>query len=304
VFDRRTKPKARTSWRLLILDGHGSHVTMDFIDYCHQNKILLLVYPPHSTHTLQPLDVVMFKPLSSAYSTQISAFMQRNQGLSSMSKRDFLQLFLSAWETAFKEETILKAFEATGISPVNPQVILQRFTYRQVLSSSSDTESSELSASNWRKTESLLRDVVTDRRDPRAQKLSRAYHSISVQKTLLEHEARGLREALIHERLRRKRGKVPPLEADEDYHGGAVFWSPRKVKEARDRQRQQELEEQDQQRQKAERAHMREQNKQLKRQLLETRRRERAEARLLREQEKAQRAAERASRQAARRSAK
>jgi hypothetical protein len=145
-------------------------------------------------------------------------------------------------------------------------VILERFTYRRVLSgSSSDSESSELSASNWRKTESLLRQVVRDRRDPRAQKLSRAFHSISVQKTLLEYEARGLREAILNERLRRKRGKALPLETAEDYHGGAVFWSPRKVKEARDRLRQQELKEQEQQYQKAERARIREEQRQLKR---------------------------------------
>jgi hypothetical protein len=67
VFDRFTKEKARRKYRLLILDGHGSHVTMDFINYCDQNKILLAIFPPHSTHTLQPLDVVMFKPLSTAY---------------------------------------------------------------------------------------------------------------------------------------------------------------------------------------------------------------------------------------------
>jgi hypothetical protein len=35
VFDRYTKASARRSYRLLILDGHGSHLTMDFIDYCY-----------------------------------------------------------------------------------------------------------------------------------------------------------------------------------------------------------------------------------------------------------------------------
>lgn len=96
VFDRSTKAKARSSYRLLILDGHGSHLTMDFIEYCNQNKILLAIYPPHSTHTLQPLDVVMFKPLSTAYSNQVAAFMERCQGLTSMSKRDFYPLFIAA----------------------------------------------------------------------------------------------------------------------------------------------------------------------------------------------------------------
>jgi hypothetical protein len=127
VFDRSTKEKAGRSYRLLILDGHGSHLTMDFIEYCNQNRILLAVYPPHSTHTLQPLDVVMFKPFSSAYSNQVAAFMERCQGLTSMSKRDFYPMFMAAWEASFKKETILKAFEATGLSPLKPEVILKRF---------------------------------------------------------------------------------------------------------------------------------------------------------------------------------
>ena len=75
MFDRETKAKARSSYRLLILDGHGSHVTMDFINYCDQNKILLVIYPPHSTHTLQPLDVVMFAPLAAAYKAELASFL-------------------------------------------------------------------------------------------------------------------------------------------------------------------------------------------------------------------------------------
>jgi hypothetical protein len=72
VFDRYTKTKACTSWRLLILDGYRSHVTRAFINYCDQNKILLAIFPPHLTHTLQPLNVVMFKPLLTAYSKALT----------------------------------------------------------------------------------------------------------------------------------------------------------------------------------------------------------------------------------------
>jgi hypothetical protein len=261
VFDRYTRPKAGRSNRLLILDGHGSHLTMDFIEYCNQNRILLATYPPHSTHTLQPLDVVMFKPLSSAYSAEVAAFMERSQGLTSINKRDFYSMFIAAWKSSFKEATILKAFEATGLSPFNPEVILKRFNQPAQPALSDDSDSSALSASNWRKTENLLRQVVADRSDPQAQKLSRAFHRISVQKSLLTHEANGLREALINERTRRKRGKALPLRAAEEYHGGAVFWSPSKVKDARDRLYQQELKEEQQRLQKAERAHNREEQR-------------------------------------------
>ena len=74
VFDRKTKHKASRSRRLLIIDGHGSHVTMDFIQYCDRNRILLCILPPHSTQTLQPLDVALFKPLSTAYVTGCAWF--------------------------------------------------------------------------------------------------------------------------------------------------------------------------------------------------------------------------------------
>jgi hypothetical protein len=87
---------------------------MDFIEYCNQNKILLAVYPPYSTQTLQLLDVVVFKPLATGYSDKVAAFMERSQGLTSISKRDLFPLFYRAGETSFKETTILKAFEATG----------------------------------------------------------------------------------------------------------------------------------------------------------------------------------------------
>jgi hypothetical protein len=52
---------------MLILNGYGSHLTSSFIAYCFENRILLIIYPPHATHTLQLLDVVMFRSLSSHY---------------------------------------------------------------------------------------------------------------------------------------------------------------------------------------------------------------------------------------------
>ena len=241
----------------------------------------------------------MFKPLATAYSNEVAAFIERSQGLTSMSKRDFFPLFHRAWHASFKETTILKAFEATGLSPFNPEVVLRRFNTSS--NTSSDSESSALSASNWRKTEGLLRQVVKDRGDKRAQKLSQAFHQLSTQKTLLEHEVKGLREALVNERKRRKRGKALLLEEPEEYHGGAVFWSPRKVKEARDRQQLKEREEEQLQQQKAEANRQREEARQAKAEAVQARRQAKVEARISREKEKADRAAKQASRAAARR---
>ncbi|KAI0999060.1 hypothetical protein K3495_g9138 [Podosphaera aphanis] len=42
--------------RLLIVDGHGSHETTEFMFMCFQNNVNLLFLPSHTSHDLQPLD--------------------------------------------------------------------------------------------------------------------------------------------------------------------------------------------------------------------------------------------------------
>jgi hypothetical protein len=48
-----------------------------------------MILPPHSSHTLQPLDVVLFKPLSQAYSNELTNHLHKAQGLILIKKEDF-----------------------------------------------------------------------------------------------------------------------------------------------------------------------------------------------------------------------
>jgi hypothetical protein len=166
VFDRYTKDKAQPSYRLLILDGHGSHVIMDSIQYCDQRKILLAIFPPHSTHMLQPLDVCMFKPLSQAYPNELSAFLERSKELSPIKKGAFFPLFWKAWVSSFKENTIINSFKATSISPIEPDVILKKFVDTDPDEQrSQEISASVLSGSDWRKIERLVEVVARDIND-------------------------------------------------------------------------------------------------------------------------------------------
>jgi hypothetical protein len=179
VFDRYTKEKARRSYRLLVLDGHGSHVTMDFINYCDQNRILLIVFPPHSTHTLQSLDVVMFKPLSSAYSNALTKHLHNAQGLLSVKKGDFFPLFWEAWTQSFKEETALTSFKAIGIWPTNAEVILKRFIKSTPEPESRESSTSVYSREDCLKIQTLINTAVEDNTSKEAQKIQRSLHHIS-----------------------------------------------------------------------------------------------------------------------------
>ena len=55
--------KIDIGYRVLILDGHGSHVIDEFLGYFIQHKIVLLILPPHTSHLTQPLNVAIFSPL-------------------------------------------------------------------------------------------------------------------------------------------------------------------------------------------------------------------------------------------------
>lgn len=61
-FDKFSAKGQTGAWRLLLLDNHGSHATKEFLGYGDDHRILLYFLPPHATHVLQPLDVVVFQP--------------------------------------------------------------------------------------------------------------------------------------------------------------------------------------------------------------------------------------------------
>jgi DDE superfamily endonuclease len=122
VFDRHTKQKARNGRdpRLLYLDGHGSHINMSFLNWCEKHNVHICVYPPHTTHRLQPLDVSIFAPLATAYSQELDTFQLRTQGLCKMSKREFYALFKREFDKAFNQLNICSGWAKTGLCRLIP----------------------------------------------------------------------------------------------------------------------------------------------------------------------------------------
>ena len=127
-FDTHTKARQVGSYRLLILDGHESHLNQGFKDYCLEQKILTLCMPPHSSHILQPLDVVCFSPLKQKYSQRVRDLARRR--VFHINKEGFLPAFRDAFFDVFTEENCRKAFEASGLVPIDAQVVLDRLEVR------------------------------------------------------------------------------------------------------------------------------------------------------------------------------
>ncbi|KJZ69566.1 hypothetical protein HIM_11044 [Hirsutella minnesotensis 3608] len=124
VFDPNTRRRTVGTHRLLILDGHGSHVTPEFDKYCTANSIVVLQMPAHSSHLLQPLDVGCFSPLKTIYGRKVQEKMLA--GIHHIDKQDFLPMYLDARRQALSPSNIRSGFMATGLFPFDPNRVLSR----------------------------------------------------------------------------------------------------------------------------------------------------------------------------------
>jgi hypothetical protein len=87
-FDKHTKAGAYGRKRLLIVDGYGLYHTKEFIQYCRDNGIIPFGLPPHSTHLLQPLNVVCFQPYKHYQALAVDYLIR--DGIADISKVEFL----------------------------------------------------------------------------------------------------------------------------------------------------------------------------------------------------------------------
>lgn len=104
---------------LLLLDNHTSHTSLYAIQRAIENDIIMLSFPPHCSHKLQPLDIGIFGPTKTTYNTLVDAWCKSNAGQTFEIYRvaDLVCQALNLHVTATKVE---HAFDACGIKPFNP----------------------------------------------------------------------------------------------------------------------------------------------------------------------------------------
>ncbi|KAF1352759.1 hypothetical protein EJ07DRAFT_63403, partial [Lizonia empirigonia] len=233
-----------------------------------------------------------FKPLANAYSKKLANFTQRSQGLVPIKKGDFFLLFWDSWRESFTKRTILRSFAATGIWPMDRERVLKRFPPKPPNKPNNKPEPT------WREADRLLHAAV-NRSSSELKKVSTLLHHLANQNELLTDENEGLREALTTKKKHNKKGKVLDLQQRQEYHGGAVFWSPRKMAEAEARDRTNKRLAEEEKLQKVEMTKLKAANALYNKKLKEERRVATAAKREEREKEKAEKAAKAAARKAA-----
>ena len=171
VFEPLTREKAAGRQRLLIADGHGSHIQGDFIAYCMENQIDLLIMPPHCSHILQPLDVGVFSAFKRYHTAETHAISRLSS--QRIPRAEWIELLSRARTKAMNRDNILGGWRGSGLWPIVPTRVLRSLRQSAVepaprprtacettnldlsLLKSSPPEAVELTKSNKRFTESL-----------------------------------------------------------------------------------------------------------------------------------------------------
>ncbi|KAJ8113338.1 hypothetical protein OPT61_g4513 [Boeremia exigua] len=164
----------------------------------------------------------------------------------------------------------------------------------------SRSSSSTYSGEDWLKIETLLRRVAKDESSKELRKVSRSLHHISIQNQLLHHEIAGLKEVLKTQKKHKNKSKALDFQEPEEYHGGAVFYSPHRVDKARQYKQVKQQEAEAEEARKVEMAELRRANKLYKERVAQERREQQAREKEERDQVKAKKAEEVAERKAER----
>ena len=138
-FEPGTRSYLCGEYQMLIIDGHASHVSTEFIRFAREHKIVCLCWPAHSTHLLQPLDVRVFGSLKQNYKTLLA---KRTRFTTyNIDKADFISLKQKARQQSITSRKIQSMWRATGLILYNPSAVFEKIL-------TSHTDSSTLSSAN------------------------------------------------------------------------------------------------------------------------------------------------------------
>uniref|UniRef100_A0A2C9L399 HTH CENPB-type domain-containing protein n=1 Tax=Biomphalaria glabrata TaxID=6526 RepID=A0A2C9L399_BIOGL len=106
---------------LLLVDEHPCHTSLiEISQLCSEHQIILYGLPPHSSHLIQPLDLVFLSALERAWS---GATLQHADS-DGVRLEAFAKVLRPVWRKVTTHKTALKSFKAAGIYPFDPEKVL------------------------------------------------------------------------------------------------------------------------------------------------------------------------------------
>lgn len=102
-------------------DGHSSHIDLKLVELTKNNNITIILFPPHSSHLLQPLDLAIFKSIKTKWDAALCAWTRRHQA-QKLPKHELPIILCNIW-TKLDQQFIKNGFSKARIYSFNNWVI-------------------------------------------------------------------------------------------------------------------------------------------------------------------------------------
>ncbi|KIM94828.1 hypothetical protein OIDMADRAFT_135030, partial [Oidiodendron maius Zn] len=108
--------------KLLLMDNHGSHITLEFILLARENNVIPFSFPAHLAHYMQPCNVVIFQAMKHWYSKAIQCTLESLDF--DYTVGSFLRDLPKIRTQTPKKMTIKHAFEQAGMWLIDRRKVL------------------------------------------------------------------------------------------------------------------------------------------------------------------------------------
>lgn len=112
---------SRESPGLLTMDNHISHVSAEVVQMAKDHGVVIITFPPHCSHRLQPLDLSVYGPFKAFYNRALSSWMRDNPG-KAVTIYEIAELSNRALLKAATPENVQKGFKVSSLCPYNRDI--------------------------------------------------------------------------------------------------------------------------------------------------------------------------------------
>lgn len=105
---------------VIIADGFSGHSSIELQKFCNQNDVIFVILLPNATSLIQPLDVVVFKPVKTEEKKYKKVY-KRIENKTELTEIDFLKILARVLKKVVTPDLVKKSFETTGLFPLNPK---------------------------------------------------------------------------------------------------------------------------------------------------------------------------------------
>lgn len=101
---------------IFFIDGHKSHISATLSEFCSGHQIELVALYPNATHIIQPMDVVVFKPLDGSWEKKVQDWKIRNN-YAKIDKKDVAPILCDSINSIDYTDLLQKGFRRCGLFP-------------------------------------------------------------------------------------------------------------------------------------------------------------------------------------------